>query len=232
MAISFVGGNTAFNSNMPNGELTITMPAGIAEDDYAIAVGGTDNGNTDHDISSTGYTELADLFADDTNRCNVGVFRKIQSATPDSNVVIAFNHISGFTGTGVVQVFRGVDVTTPEDATTVNVTGIDGATPDPGAITTITADTWVIAIGASREFDAVTNPVSGYSNLTTRSEGSYAVAMCSKTIASPAEENPGTYADIVGQASDSWAASTVAIRPAAGGAGQLYYHHHDIHPVS
>lgn len=192
---------------------TCTLPVGTATDDVVYFAVHTQH-NSDFDLSmiTTGYTELADLFQDDTTDSSLGVFRKIMGATPDST---AQAETGAAFAVAVCMVWTGADTTTPEDATTTTAGAINGGTPNPPSITTVTANAIVLAIGGSSEADAVTNPPTGYSNLVDLQSGTANVMMSSKLVASPGAEDPGTYADVSGTTADAWTAATVAIRPAA-----------------
>lgn len=205
MAISSVGDTSGSGTST----VTITLPGGIATGDVVYAWGGgSQTSDADVTESSGTYTELADLYSDDGGDCNFGLYRKVQGATPDSSVTIDF--VSG-NGSGVAKTLSGVDNTTPEDATTTTATGINGGTPDPPSITTANADAWVIAWGGSTELDAVTNPPTNYTGLIDIQSGRNSMA-AHRLIVSPGAEDPATFADITGQATDSWVAATVAVR--------------------
>lgn len=215
MTIEFVGSNTAASPDFNQSTITVTFPGGVSQNDYAI-VAGDSKWTADLNITCTGYNELADLYSDDNNDCNFAVFRKIQGATPDSSVTIDFTQAQA--NSAVLQVFSGVDTSTPEDATTTTAEVIDDGTTDCPSIDTSTANAWVIAAGASTEPDVVTNPPTGYSNLDWVGFNTANTMMSSRLVSSPTTEDPPAYSDIVGNASDSYCAATVAIRPAAGGA--------------
>lgn len=215
MALSFVGGN---NGTAGGGaDVTLTLTVGVATNDYVL-VAGTVASTSDLNLAmvTADYQELADLYQNDLSDCNFGVFRKIMGATPDSDAVI--ENLGPGTIAGAFHIWRGVNTTTPEDATTTTGGAIDSGTPDPPSIDTVTANAVVIACAGSSEGDAVTNAPTGYTNLFDAQSGAGAVnvMMSSKSVASPGTEDPGTYADVVGSTSDSWAAATVALRPAAG----------------
>ena len=128
-AVSFVG--SAENSSVGNTDTTVdlTTITGLAQDDLVIVTGGIgDDDNVNHDVivNTTGYTEVADLFADDTDDANVAVWYKFMGATPDTSVVVEGS--TGGTDSSiavVVMVFRGVNTTTPMDVTPTTVTGIN-----------------------------------------------------------------------------------------------------------
>jgi len=208
VAISLVGTSTG---GPTLNDVTITLPAGIAQNDVVYAAGMTGT-IADQDVteSSGTYTELADLYSNDTNDTNLGVYRKVQGATPDSSVTID----AGTNNIGVALTLRGVNTTTPEDATTTTATAPNNGTPDPPSIVTATANAWVLPFAASSEGDAVTNPPTNYTNLVDIQDGPRNVMASSREIASPGTEDPGAYDDIAGQTSDSWSAATVAVRPA------------------
>lgn len=215
MAISLVGTNSATATG--GADVSITLPVGTAENDVVYASFSQQIGSDlNMAMTTSGYTELADLYANDNNDASLGVYRKVQGATPDTTSVWD-NGFSAAAG-GVCMVLRGVDTTTPEDATTTTATGTNGATPDPPSINTATAAAWTLACASSTEPDAVSNPPTNYTDLIDTTFGTIGnVMMARREIASPATEDPGTYADISGQDTDSWCAATVAVKPAAGG---------------
>ena len=218
MALSFVGSGTdtggAFEA------WSITLPGGIAQNDVVyVAQTILNTVNVDLDIATGGYSELCDLYANDTRDAQLAVHRKVQGATPDSTV--AGSDTSASDKSATAHVWSGCDTGTPEDTATTTATAIDGGTSDPPEIITVTANAVVLAIGGTTEADTVTNPVSGYTNLSGTAFTNQGIWICSKSVASPGSENPGAYSDIAGQGTDSWAAATVAIRPAGGAATSI-----------
>lgn len=209
MAISLVGNAVGDLADPP----VVTLPGGIAENDVVYAASATSN-TSDADVteSSGTYAQIADLYANDTTDNNFGVFRKVQGGTPDSTVSVD----AGASGqASIAMTLRGADTTTPEDQTTAVTTAIDGGTPDPPAIVTVTANAWVLAFAGSSEADAVTNPPTDYTDLVDQQGVNRNVMAARREIAAPGSENPGTYADIVGTTADTWCAATIAVRPAA-----------------
>lgn len=203
---------------------TITHPGGIAQNDVVIfAVHTDETSNQDLSMITTGYTELADVYANDNFDTNLGVFRKIMGATPDSS---AQAETGSATGLAVEHVWTGADTTTPEDATTTTVTKTNGSRADPPAITTVTADAVVIAICSSayQQTGTLSEPT-GYSNLVDVGESVTGhVMMASKAKASPGAEDPGIFNGFNNGVSDSaasGAAATVALRPGTSGAYTL-----------
>lgn len=212
MAVTLRG--TASGSDAAAADVTVTLPAGIAQNDvvYGTGVNGGNVGDLDMAMVTTGYTELADLFVNDTNDTNLGLFRKVMGATPDSTAVfsnLATNMVA------VVEVLIGVDTGTPEDATTTTAAAASFPAVNSPSITTVTANAWVISVGGTTEPDVPTAPTN-YINLIHVQGVADNVMMATREIASPGAENPALYTGLAGQSTDSWAAATVAVRPATG----------------
>jgi hypothetical protein len=216
--IQFVGANQRTTA----GVLSLTaLTGGIdtaarAGDLVIVAIGDDGSSNQDLTISTpSGYAELADLYANDSGPDpELGVFWKLMGGTPDTSVTIP-----SYTGpSAIAYVLRGVNQSTPIDATTVPATGIDGTAIDPGAITTVTPNALVVAIMcATSDTDGVTvTPPTGYTNLSNIPSGTpnQNLAVASKTVPSPGVENPDAFTGLVVSGSRAWCAATVAIRPA------------------
>lgn len=208
----------ASNTVAGAGDVTVTLPGGMAENDIVIAAY-MSNSVFDEDMAMTtsGYTELADLRANDSNDTNLGVFRKRMGGTPDSTAVFAGVGGGLDASAAAVEVLIGVDTTTSEDAATTTATGTNSAAVDNPSITTVTDDAWVVAVGACTEDDIPTAP-SGYGDLIEdqRTEFGFTsnIMIATKEITSAGAEDPGVFGGITGDTGDSWCAATVALRPA------------------
>lgn len=215
MAITFVGGESTTAAATT---ITVNLPAGTAENDVSYAACDV-NLSSDTNIAEDSATwgELADLYSNDSGDTNLGVFRKVQGATPDSTVTMSGG--ASANRVGLTYVLRGVDTTTPEDAATTTATGVDTGQANPPSITTATAGAWVLPFAASADTTTPTNALTNYSNLEGIGFGSSsaAVVVCSREIASPSAEDPPIYTDFQTTATRSWSAATVAAKPAAGG---------------
>lgn len=228
MALEFVGSNNG--TNIVGGNITLSLTAltgGISSTaiagDIVIAVISMSSDGVDYNISmnTSGYTEISDLFSDDSTDSNLGVFYKILTSTPDTSAV--FNGSgSGFDGAAaIVYVWRGVDQTTPLDVTSTIATGINGSASNPPAITPITAGSYVIAIGGSAststsnaEFSSGSSSFSGFvsaiaGGAVTRKAGA---GICYLQWTS-GEVDPGAFVTGGTGSSDSWTATTIALRP-------------------
>lgn len=216
MALSYVGGATGTATDGNN--TSVSLPVGTAQNDVVYcwhAYGDLSDKNVQ--LVTSGYTELADLYANDTRDTNAGLYRKVQGATPDSTVSANGGGNSSSAVATLVHVWRGADTTTPEDATTTTATGINTGQADPPSITTVTNDAVVLAFGACSADETVTNTPTGYSNLVTVDAVDairVTVVASSKSVATAGAEDPGVYTDLPTTTSFSWCAATVAIRPA------------------
>lgn len=144
MAITYVGGQTASITVASAATQTITyaltggsdaVPA--AGDLVIIGYGEGAGGDATLSgrISTSGYSLITELFAADTNNSNLAVFTKFMGVTPDSNVVVVGSTTSNAAATVNIQVWRGVNTTTPLSPTTTTATGSNSGNADPAAIT-------------------------------------------------------------------------------------------------
>jgi len=159
-------------------------------------------------LASEGYTAI--VVDSSSGLPRSGAWYKRMGTVPDADVTC----YSGAASDGCAYCaigLTGVD-STVIDAAGTKTTGY-GA-PNPPSITTVTDSAWVIAVGASTNYDATPGNISGYTNDVTN-KGSefgntFTVAMATKEVASAGAENPGAW--------DAWADGTfgalsVAIRP-------------------
>lgn len=191
---------------------------------YVLSVRATGT-NDDVTMSTSGYAELADLYANDTADTNLGLFRKVMGGTPDTSAVTSSPGNSGHGAAAIAMVFSGVDTTTPEDVTSVTVTGTNGSLSDPGAITPTTAGAWIVGFyGSATEGTTTSGPTapSGLTNWVsaTATAGTLRRGQAgagTKTDWASGAFDPAAWSGTVNANTDSRAAVTVALRPAAGG---------------
>lgn len=152
-AIQYVGGATA--GARDSGTVTVTFTnlvggigGGVQTGDLVVAstVLGK-NSNVTMTMSTAGYTTLFDLYADDSDDTNLGVFYKVMGETPDTNATTGNSLASNDTCVLAVQVWRRVDTSTPIGVSN-STTGINTANANPPSITTGTRGSLVIAVGA------------------------------------------------------------------------------------
>jgi hypothetical protein len=214
MAISLVGTVTGGAAN--GADVTLTLPGGIAENDLVCVFGGfIGDGDPKPGVSTSGYTE-------NVEGASYTFSYKKMGASPDASVTCSGNNdpsIGTFVAVAyVAMVFRGVDVSTPIDATTIVATGNDPGSPNSGSITTVTDGAAVITAGFTPTQDATITAPTGYGDTTTANATDlvpYTVGAAWKTIASAGATNPEPWSNWDGD--QDWVALTVALRPAASG---------------
>lgn len=225
MPITYVGSANATGSsasfNIDLSGLSLAQGDLVIVATGFVTVGGSDS---NPGVTTSGYTEVADLFGDDSREAQLSVSYKLMGATPDTTVACNGSGSGSFGSVGIAYVLRGVDQTTPIDVTTTTATGIDSAVPDPPSITPATSGAWVViaGLGTATSVDETVTAPTGYSNnIIKGSDPSTAVnlAVASKAWTSGAED-PGAWGGWTTSASDAWAAVTMAIRPAADASGQ------------
>lgn len=153
--IQYVGGYTqgfvGTTSNVTitfGGNLTGGLASSASEGDLVLVWFGT--GSTlDRNLVVSGYTEITELYSDDTYDANLVVAYKFMEVTPDNTFVLTGGTLStADAGAVVVQVFRGVDSIVPLDVVTTTATGASSVLANPPSITPSSAGAWVVAGGA------------------------------------------------------------------------------------
>lgn len=228
-AITYVGGASANGTGATyNVSLTgLTGGSGStaqAGDIVIVITGWGSTANGDPGVSTAGYTEEpsgTDLYSSDTRDVNVSANWKVMGSTPDTSVTVrGFNNAANG-GATVVQVWRGVDQGTPMDATvtTTSANNQSASSFDSPSITPVTTGAFVLSAGMGTDD---TTPLTktaptGYGNSVattgTGSTMSVTIGIASKAWASGAE-NPAAWSGGETSTSDSWAAFTIALRPA------------------
>lgn len=208
MPISIITGGSLTGTSVNGGDVLINFPGGVQTGDVVYACTGVDGTVA---LSSNGYTELQ---TGTSTNYNAKVWRKVMGASPDSSIL--------FTGTGsatdgmaaVVYILRGVDTTSPEDATTPAATTGNSTNPDGPAITTVTRTAWVLSFASSDVNDTAVVEPTGYSGTlqaTANDTRDSTTAVAYKQIDPAGVENPGAW---TAWDTGTWVAITVAVRPA------------------
>jgi len=231
--ISFVGYKTATRAQGSTSAVTITLGSGLTggsrtavqAGDFVLAahvLASASDSTLSITNGSTAYTLVgSELYANDDNDTNLRVGYRFMGATPDANTT--FPSIGGINDSVVaaVYVFSGVNTTTPLDVAATTATGINSAKPNPAAITPATAGSWIACIGANGTNFASTTTFSN-SSLTSFSSvyamGFIYAAMLGIGLktdwSSGAFDCPAYTLSGSDSTSASWAAITVALRPA------------------
>jgi hypothetical protein len=144
---SFVG--TTSNVTVSLTSLTGGLSSAPAAGDLVIVYFGTGS-TANRDLVISGYTEIVELYSNDTYDTNLAVAYKFMGGTPDTSFVLTGGTLNiDDAGAVGVQVWRGVDATTPLDVTRTTATGVDTCFCNPAAITPVTDGAVIVAGGAS-----------------------------------------------------------------------------------
>ena len=228
--LEFVGG-VALGSNStgiqsPSFDLT-GLTGGIASSpasgDIVICAVGFENG-TDLNITCTtsGYTEVADLYQNASLDAQLGVYYKVLSSAETS---VAFNLGAAITGRSrfVAHVWRFIN-TIPQDAQIITAKlATKSDPPNAPATTTATPKAVVIAIGyytnllsfGSTNTLGLSSP-SGMENFFTSSLGvrnDGGIGIASAVVSSPSSYDPQAFGFTGSGEPDAWCAATIALRP-------------------
>jgi hypothetical protein len=218
MAVQIV--DCAYTATANVATFDITLPAGLQEGDLVVvAVCNTsDASDTHYPVTTSGYTEVVDLYSNDTRDLNATISYKYMGGTPDTIVTCTGRTGSADYGCfGLATVLRGVRAVNPFDVPTVTATGINSALPDPPSITPLTLGSRVLIFGFSTQEndDSITAPTGYLDSTYVRSSVQYGgliMAACKLWSGSGAED-PGAWTDINTSALESWAAATMVLHP-------------------
>ena len=213
-------GETTFTAAIGTGTEAKTLPGTLQENDIVFVSVTCDNTmsiSTEGLQTSNGYTIIYATTTESAPAYHIGY--KVMGATPDTTVTIGQESFAVIAG--LIQVWRGQDLTTPMDVTAVGPdTGASGDPTNP-AITTVTDGSLVMIFAGVDDDDAVTvTEPSGYSNKVFGNTGlggasGSTVMVASKIVTTAGLETPGIWA---ASSDDQWKAVTVALRPASSGA--------------
>jgi len=167
--ITYVGGRT---QSVTNSTATITVSltgltgglatAPIQNDFVVVTRSWANNLDASMTTSSTGWTEVTELYANDDNDTNLAVYYKVMGTTPDTSIVFNAHATTAESSAIVVQVFRGVDTTTPLDVTSTTFTVANSGLPDPASITPTTTNSIILVAGGSAHTDGTDTFTAGY----------------------------------------------------------------------
>lgn len=227
MAISYVGGKGAGTAGQGGGSVDLTT--GLAggsggapiEGDLVVvtvSVGTAARAPTIAISTPSGYTPLtAQRTTATTYDTNVQTCYKVMGSTPDTTVTIpgSGNNADGIAYT--IQVFRGVDPTTPMDVTPTYATGSGtNSNPNPAAITPVTAGAWIVCCGGGAAAAGAVYTAGYLTNLLTfngpdTNDGT--VGSGYYTGWTSGSYDPAAFGGGNANAANSWGATTLALRP-------------------
>lgn len=134
------------------GETTETDP--IAGDFILVFYSVSSNGCSSSLLSmaSSGWTVIANLFANDSYENSLIAAYKFMGETPDATVAFTVSgtgYVSGEdTRAGTALLFRGVDPSTPLDVSALTATTLNTVRPNPPSITPIIEGSFIVATGS------------------------------------------------------------------------------------
>lgn len=213
MAITLVGSTTAQAGPGPHGALTFDISGmGVQEDDLLVALCIESGSNTW--ASETGWTDFPNVASQ--GQVSRRLYYKL-SGVSEGNP--AFDAGSAFTGNyGIIAAFRGVDTTTPVEASTVGTEG-ESNSPNPPSVTTLTDGAWVVALESNDDNDNTSGSPypTGYTGIQYGDQtdgGGPGGGMAYKEIATAGAENPGTFSIAN---TEEWITDSLALKPASTG---------------
>lgn len=169
----------------------------------------------------SGYTALGQLNASTASydAC-LDVSYKFMGSPPDTTFTLPSTGGVDYAQRYTVQVFRGVDPTTPMDATAVSATesGVSNR-PNPGSITPVTAGAWVLICGGGAaltgaSYTAPANFATDFLKGNTADSVDATVGSGYWQDWTSGAVDPAGYTGGSVNFSNSWAAYTLALRPA------------------
>src|SRR3990167_3629177 len=237
MAIAYVGGRTAGFAGTTSAQ-TVSLGSLTGGDtgdftpqagDLVIvtyAVGSTSNETLQINTPGGGgaYTLIgAEMQQADTFDANQRTAYKFMGGTPDTQVVLTeTNGGSGSTsnaGRYTIDVFRGVDPTTPLDVAAVTAGGISSSNVDPGSITPITTGAWIYIAGMAASGTGSTMTASGLTDVkagSTADTNDASILSGIKVNWISGAFDHGVFGSVPsGTTANSWTCISVALRPAA-----------------
>ena len=224
--IQYVGGYVqGFNGTTRDVTISLTSLTGglasapAAGDLVIVYFGVASSTNLDLVVGSS-YTEIVELYANDTEDTNLVVARKFMGATPDTSFELTNGTFSlSNAGAVAVQVWRGVDAVTPLDVTSTTATGTNSVLCNPPAITPTTSGAIIVSGGAGAYSDATARTYSS-SDLTQfisvgRADSNSVVIGLGYHVWTSGSFDPAQFTfSSVDSTANSWAAVTLALRPA------------------
>lgn len=231
MANSFVGSLPPVGANN-GGNVTLTFSNLRDEANAAVTLQQGDlvvcayasSGTADlaMSTSSSGWTEVTEVYANGTLDTNLAVYWKIMGASPDTSFVAVGPGGSSNGTIGVAFAFRGQHATTPFAIAATTATGTGTSVPNAASITPTTAGSWPIVIGAGT---AAAGAVFSHTDLSSTTNhfrsgnhaetNDIAIGLGIKTNWSSGAFDPAVWTGGNVNASNSWATISLVLEPAA-----------------
>ena len=172
MAISYLGEVSVTHDGSVGG-MTVSLTSLSLQQDDIVVVAFALASNTDRTIgvNTAGYTEEAELFANDTYDANLSVSWKRMGASPDTSVDVSGPGSSTHPARIIARGYRGVDATTAMDVARTTATGTNGILVDPPSITPSTSGALIVVVGCGAGAPAALSTPYASSDLTDFASG-------------------------------------------------------------
>ena len=235
MAITFVGSKTFTHAAVSAQSCSLTdlldssgASATLQEDDFVLI--NLNNASTvdrtQAQLLVSGYTAAhTDLYQNDSNDVNQQVQYKFMRTSVDTTVNIPASNATTAGVAVTVHAFRGVCKVNPLDVTSITAGGVNTGVANAGAITPVTAGSWILACGAAAVAAGAvfTNP-SGMSTTTnhfrsatiTSTTNDANIGTAIYTGWTSGQYDPAVFGGSTSTNTGSWSAVTLALRPARG----------------
>lgn len=195
--ISFVGSSGA------TGSATLTLPAGIQQNDLIILIQGRDNAAP---VDPAGWTNLV-TAAYSATTVGYSACYLVAGATPPTTVTVSTTNTND---AAIAIVYRGVDPLAPIDVVSASAVGI--AMPDAPSITPNFNGARVVAIGFIDDDNYVPTSPSGFGNLAYQSGTTLGFTVMSADVLAfkGVTVDPGSFG---GLGADDTVAYSIALKP-------------------
>lgn len=173
--ITYVGGRTQTSTSTAAITVSLTgLTGGLAtspaQNDLVIVVRAWASGLFQTaTTSSTGWTAFSSVWnGASANDINLDIYYKFMGATPDTSIVLNGHGATTQSSSIIVYVFRGVDLTTPLDVSSVSTNIGTTVLPNPAAITPVTTNSIIVVAAGGSHTDGTDTYTAGYlTNFTT-----------------------------------------------------------------
>lgn len=216
----YVGGAMASHIGVGNITLSLTsLTGGIASSPAAgdvviVAYGASYVADANLSLVTSGYTELADLFGNDTNDTVFGVYAKDMGSVPDTSVS-AKNSDDSEPWVIVAQVWRNTNVTSGIVTPIATATGASSGKANPPSVTPTVQGSVVIVAGVgSVEITAsIFSAPSGITLWQSHTPADPCLAMGAYVGWTSGTYNCAAFGGGSTDLSDSWCATSIILQP-------------------
>lgn len=204
--------------------ITVTKPTNLADNDVLYACLSRDNSDASDAITAPSGWTVLDSAEVDNGTYTCGIYRKVIVSAAGEPADYTWSWTSSEKAVAWIIRVTGADTTTPEDVTPSNNSGTS-TTPKCLSITTVTADTLILAVGGisnkvANNWTAPAGMTEFFDIVSSGGGGAAAHASAGAAEVNQAGISATGDKDFTVLASKAWAAFLIAVRPAGAGADQ------------